>query len=289
GRWILTPGVRFEHADLQRLDFSTSDPTRGLGPTRVRENSVSTTIPGMGALYRISPQWRLLAGIHKGYNPPAPGSSAAEETSLNVEIGTRYNSGRLRFESIYFVNDYDNLVGTVTESTGGGGEIGDQFDGGEVTVRGLELSTAYEWSLGNLRVPVDLEYTWTIEAEFENAFASGFEPWGTVRVGDELPYIPEHQLRVAAGLANNQWRFNLAANYVGKLRTVAGQGAPAAGESTRSHAVWDLVAAWQFTPKLSSYIKVDNLLDETYIAARRPAGARPGLPRTAYLGITYRL
>jgi Fe(3+) dicitrate transport protein len=53
--------------------------------------------------------------------------------------------------------------------------------------------------------------------------------------------------------------------------------------------VWDLMAAWQFTPRLSTYIKVDNFMDESYIAARRPAGVRPGLPRTAYLGLTYRL
>jgi len=289
GKWILTPGVRFEEVDLERLDFSTSDPTRSNGPTRVRENSVSTVIPGMGALYRLSPSWRLLAGVHKGYNPPAPGSSASEETSLNVEFGARYDDNRLRFESIYFVNDYDNLVGTVTESTGGGGEIGDQFDGGEVTVSGLELSAAYEWNLGHIRVPVDVEYTWTTEAEFENAFDSGFDPWGTVEVGDELPYIPEHQLRASAGLANNTWRVNLAANYIGRLRTMAGQGAFVSAESTDSHVVWDVVAAWQFTPKLSTYIKIDNLFDETYIAARRPAGIRPGLPRTAYLGLTYRL
>ena len=50
-----------------------------------------------------------------------------------------------------------------------------------------------------------------------------------------------------------------------------------------------MVAAWQLTPQLSTYVKVDNLFDETYIAARRPAGVRPGLPRPAYLGLTYRL
>ena len=87
---------------------------------------MSTTIPGIGALYRINTDWRLLAGVHKGYNPPGPGSSADEESSLNIEAGARYDSGALRFEGIYFLNDYDNLVGTVTESTGGGGDIGDQ-------------------------------------------------------------------------------------------------------------------------------------------------------------------
>jgi Fe(3+) dicitrate transport protein len=289
GDWILTPGVRFEDIDMTRLDYSTSDPSRSQGPSRVRENSTQVVIPGIGALYRVSEEWRLLAGVHKGYNPPAPGSSANEEDSVNFEAGARYDSGSLSFEGIYFLNDYDNLVGTVTESTGGGGEVGDQFDGGEVVVSGLELSGGYNWRLGSVDVPFELRYTWTAEAAFQNAFESDFDPWGDVQVGDELPYIPEHQLRAATGLETGKWRINIAANYVGKLRTRAGQGAFIPEESIDSHLVWDMVAAWQFTPQLSTYVKVDNLFDETYIAARRPAGVRPGLPRTAYLGLTYRL
>jgi Fe(3+) dicitrate transport protein len=289
GDWILTPGVRFEDIDMKRLDYATSDPTRSQGPSRVRENSTQEVIPGMGALYRLTPEWRLLAGLHKGFNPPAPGSSASAEESLNFETGARYDGGAMSFEGIYFLNDYDNLVGTVTESTGGGGDIGDQFDGGEVRVSGLELSGAYRWQLGSVDLPVDLRYTWTAEAEFRNAFDSDFDPWGDVQVGDELPYIPKHQMRATAGLESNRWRFDIAASYIGKLRTRAGQGAYVPEESIGSHVVWDMVAAWRFTPRLSTYVKVDNLLDETYVAARRPAGMRPGLPRTAFLGLTYRL
>jgi len=289
GKWILTPGVRVEDVDMRRLDFSTADPSRDQGPTRVRENSVSMAIPGMGALYRLNNEWRLLAGVHKGFNPPAPGSSANEESSLNIEVGTRFDNDALSFEAIYFINDYDNLVGTVTDSTGGGGDIGDQFDGGEVTVAGLELSANYGWSVGSVAIPFGLKYTWTTEAEFKNAFESDFDPWGDVEVGDELPYIPEHQLRATTGLEHEQWRVNLAVSYIGQQRTKAGQGPYDPGESIDSRVVWDFMAAWQFTPKLSTYIKIDNLSNETYIAARRPAGVRPGLPRTAYLGLTYRL
>jgi Fe(3+) dicitrate transport protein len=289
GNWILTPGIRFEDVELRRFDYSTADPGRDQGPTRVRTNSISTTIPGIGALYRLNEDWRLLAGVHKGYNPPAPGSSANEESSLNIEVGTRYDSGALRFEGIYFVNDYDNLVGTVTESTGGGGEIGDQYDGGAVRVSGLELSTGYSWNAGGLEVPVSLEYTWTSEAEFRSSFDSDFGPWGDVQVGDELPYIPEHQVRLMSGLEAERWRISVALNYLGQVRTLAGQGAFDPAESIDSRVVWDGLASWQFTSRVSAYLKVDNLLDESYIAARRPAGVRPGLPRTAYLGVTYRL
>lgn len=289
GDWIFTPGVRFEDIELTRYDYSTADPTRALGPTRVRKNSVQVFIPGAGVLYRLNSDWRLLAGVHKGFNPPSPGSSAKEESSINFEAGVRYHNDDLRFESIYFRNDYDNLVGTVTDSTGGGGVIGDQFDGGEVIVSGLELSTDYSFGIGLFDIPVGLNYTWTNEAEFKNAFDSGFDPWGQVEVGDALPYIPEHQFRASVGLSNERFRVNLAANYVGKMRTKAGQGSYDPQETIQSHVVWDAIATWQFTESLSTYVKLDNLFDASYVAARRPAGLRPGLPRTAYIGLTFRL
>jgi len=291
GNWILTPGVRFEEIDTRRLDFSTDDPDRSDGPTRVRDNSVSVVIPGMGVLYRLNDRWRLLGGIHRGYNPPAPGSAAAEEDSLNIEFGTRYANNGASFEAIYFVNDYDNLVGTVTASTGGSGAIGDQFDGGEVVVEGLEVNAGYEMDLGasGMTLPLTLQYTWTTEAEFENAFESEFEPWGDVQVGDELPYIPEHQLRAAAGLEHQRFTFNLAASFVDETRSVAGQGPIPEDQRIGSYVVWDTVARWRFSESLDVYAKVDNLFDEVYEVARRPAGLRPGLDRTAYVGVNYRL
>ena len=73
------------------------------------------------------------------------------------------------------------------------------------------------------------------------------------------------------------------------MRTKAGQGAYERQETIDSHIVWDAIATWNFTESLSTYVKVDNLLDETYIASRRPSGVRPGLPRTAYVGLTFRL
>ena len=289
GNWTFTPGARFEDIDMQRLDYSTSDPDRGDGPTRIRENSVSVFIPGVGALYALNDNWRLLGSVSKGFNPPGPGSSAAEEDSLNFEFGTRFDDGRSSLEAIYFRNDYDNLVGTVTESTGGGGEIGDQFDGGQVLVQGLEMTASLLASAGEMDVPLSLQYTWTAEAEFGSAFESDFDPWGDVEVGDELPYIPEHQLRATAGLTGEAWGFDISAAYIGRMRATAGQGAFDPADTIDSYVVWDLIGRWRWSDSVTTYVKVDNLFDETYIASRRPAGVRPGLERTAYLGVTLSL
>lgn len=288
-KWTFTPGIRVEDIDMERLDYATTDPARVLGPTGVRQNSVTAVIPGIGALYDVSDRWKLLAGLHKGFNPPAPGSSAAEEDSINVELGTRFANGKTQFEAIYFLNDYDNLVGTVTASTGGGGQVGDQFDGGEVSVQGLELSGSVIGTAGDLDLPLQLQYTWTTEAKFQSGFESDFEPWGDVEPGDELPYIPEHQLRLSAGLRSDGWGVDLSAAYIGRMRSNAGQGAIEPAESIDSHVVWDLIGRWNWSDNISTYLKVDNLFDEVYVASRRPAGLRPGLERTAYIGVTLTL
>ena len=289
GRWILTPGVRYEHIDLERIDYSTADPSRAAGPTRVRRNSVSVMIPGIGALYRLNPEWRLLAGVHKGYNPPAPGSTADAEESVNVEAGVRFDNTRFSVEAIAFVNDYGNLVGTVTESTGGGGQVGDQFDGGEALVRGIEFSLGASPAVGAWVVPIDLRYTWTGKAEFQNAFDSDYGPWGEVGSGDELPYIPEHQLRAMTGIESGHFRFNVAATYVDAMRIRAGHEDIDSASGIASHVVWDALGSWQFSESMSVYVKLDNAFDRRYVAAQRPSGYRPGLPRTAYLGFTLAL
>lgn len=286
GRWSLTPGLRWESIELTRRDFATDDPARAMGPTGVSSHSLDVLIPGLGAIYRLDGDWQLLAGVYEGFNPPGPGSDAGEEQSVNYELGARFASGDLRAEAIAFHNDYSNLVGTVTASTGGGGDIGDQFDGGKVVVNGVELQGGYTWRAGTgIDVPLELAYTWTAKAEFEQGFASDFEPWGDVMAGDSLPYIPEHQVQLQIGLDAGRWGAYLNAGYVAETRTRAGSGSIPDNESTDSFVVFDLAGKLRLTPRIDAFLRVDNVLDEEYIVARRPAGVRPGRDRAALIGL----
>ena len=103
--------------------------------------------------------------------------------------------------------------------------------------------------------------------------------------GDRLPYLPEHLARAEAGVVGERWRLALAANYLDKMRTVAGRGAIPAGEATDSAVVWDLSAGFRLDEQAELYARIENLSDQEYIVARRPAGARPGQPRSAFVGI----
>lgn len=287
GDWVLQPGLRYETIDTRRIDYGAADPSRTGTPTVV-EGSESVLMPGIGVTRRINPQLSLVAGVHRGFTPPAPGNADAEaEDSLNYEFGLRYAQGALSSELIGFYNDYDNLLGTCTAATGGGCTIGDQFNGGEVEVKGLEASLAYD--IGAARglgygVPVRVGYTWT-DAQFKTSFDSGFGEWGDVQAGDELPYLPEHQLFAAVGLQQADWRVDLSARYTDDMRTVAGSGAIPDAERVESHVVMDLAGDYRISKDGRLFLAVENLADETYMAARRPAGVRAGKPRSVMAGL----
>ena len=291
GRWTLTPGLRFESIDYRREDYGRDDPERSGADLSLRENGVDVWIPGLGVAYRASDALRVFAGVHKGFAPPGPGrdEQTEAEESVNYELGLRTAGRPLAVELVGFYNDYDNLLGADTLSSGGSG-TGELFNGGAVEVVGLEA--AARWDLGRARgwalgVPLRLAYTWT-EAEFRTSFETDFADWApAVERGDELPYLPEHQLAAGAGLLGEAWGAHLDLIWVDQMRTTAGRGPIAAGEGTDAHLLLDLAAEYRFGSGLAAFVQVRNLTDEVYVAARRPAGARPGLPRTALIGLSW--
>lgn len=287
GALRLSPGIRYEHIRMKRSDYSRTVPDRSEGPTQVRENKATEWISGIGATYALTDRVKLLGGVHEGFNPASPGSTASAETSTNWEFGVRYEGARYYAEAIGFITDYDNLVGTVTESTGGGGEIGDQFEAGEAVVRGIELlgeTVLWEFA-GGWRVPARLAWTWTPDAEFDNSFASSFEPWGEVVAGDRMPYLPEHVGQVGLGLEGDRLEVHLNFAYQSETRTKAGSGSIPANERTDSAFVVDLAASYRLTQHFSLLARVQNLFDEEYIASRSPNGVRPGHDRLAMVGV----
>lgn len=284
GRWILSPGVRYERIDLSRTNYSTATGRRDV-VLSVNQTEVDAVIPGFGATWLMDENLSLFASVHRGFNPPGPASGSESEKSVNAEFGLRYGRDALSTELVGFVSDYSNLVGTCTASSGGNCTVGDQFDGGEARVSGLEASLGYDFGQGGaLSFPVSLSYTFT-RAEFRNSFESSFEEWGDVQSGDRLPYLPEHLLHAEAGVVGERWRVALAANYLDEMRSVAGRGAIPAGEATDSAVVWDLSAGFRLDEQAELYARIENLSDEEYVVARRPAGARPGQPRSAFVGI----
>ena len=141
----------------------------------------------------------------------------------------------------------------------------------------------YETSL-----PIGVTYTYT-HAEFQSSFDVDFDEWGTVSAGDELPYLPAHQFYVHAGIVQPQWQAHIGGKFVDEMRTTAGSGAIGYGEGTDAHFVVDLSGDVALSDTTRAFVNVNNLFDEEYVAARRPAGARPGMPLTVFGGVKFSL
>src|SRR5690606_31299852 len=121
--------------------------------------------------------------------------------------------------------------------------------------------------------------------EFGSSFTTTFAPWGTVEAGDELPYIPAHQLTLNAGLTGPRWRTQLSMNYVDEVRAEAGSGAIPADRKIDSRVLLDLTAEFDVADQAAVFVGVENVTDEVYNVAFSPAGARPGKPRTYLVGL----
>lgn len=284
GAWRATPGLRFENVQLRRRDYGKTDPSRTGRDLRNRKNEVSAWIPGVGLSYRFSSDLSSFVGIHKGFAPPGDKEGTRPEESLNYETGIRFDRDGYRTEAVLFFNDYSNLLGSDLAAAGGTGEL---VNGGEVNVVGAEMTAATDLSAYlpvHIGLPATLTYTYT-NASFRNDFISDFEPWGEVSSGFELPYIPRHRLAASVGLEGERWGLDVRASYVGRMRTQAGRGRYVPAFSTDERFLLDATLEYAFASTSRLYLSARNVTDRVYVAARRPAGVRPGLPRTFAMGI----
>lgn len=287
GKWRLAPGLRYETIDLAQRTYARTDPDRA-GATTVATTTVDAVIPGFGISYAARPGISLLGGVHKGFAPPGPGAAEGTqvERSVNYEFGARVQGSSLRGEALGFFNNYGNLLGRDSLATGGSGD-GQLFNGGKALVYGLEMSAQWVGTRAprlGLDLPVRVTYTFT-HTEFRNGFQSQFGPWGNVQIGDELPYVPRHQLYASVDADHGAWRARLEGFYVGRMRTLAGQGPHVPIDSTDAYFVVNISGEYELPKGARLFASVQNVGDSTYIVARHPAGVRPGLPRLAQVGL----
>ncbi len=291
GRWTLSAGARLESIDFELRDFGRADPGRTGESLELASSRIDVLVPGVGASFAASDDWVLFAGVHRGFAPPGPGQSrqARAEESVNWEAGFRRRGRGLAAQVVGFWSDYRNLLGRDTLSSGGEG-TGSAFNGGRVDVRGLEAELDFDPGRARgwrLEMPLKLAYTWTT-ARFRSGFETDFADWAPrVEAGDELPYLPRQQLLASAGVIGRRVSLFADLAWSSPMRTVAGRGPLVAEESTDELATADLSLKVRLRPGLELTAQVLNLTDETVLVARRPAGLRPGLPRSTLVGVSW--
>jgi Fe(3+) dicitrate transport protein len=132
--------------------------------------------------------------------------------------------------------------------------------------------------------PVSLAYTFT-QGSFLSSFNATNEDWGLVNKGDRLPYLFTHQLTFNASVEHQNFDFQVSSKYNGAMRTVPGQGEIEAPDKIASNFIIDVSANYKINRYFTAFGSVNNLANEAYVVAHRPAGLRPGMPRSFLFGL----
>lgn len=312
----VTPGLRFEYftydRDVSRVGYENVDITQ-------RDDMIEW-IPGIGVNYTYGDNSSVFAGIHRGFGPPRVKDAISvgqldeqdlspEETfilqteeldmerSWNYELGTRsVLIPGLDFELTGFLLDFSNQVIPVAEAAGGEGIASRLTNGGATQNYGVE--TAFNMDLGmisgNPILPAfEFTSTYTNATFAEDRFVEDGDETKNVK-GNRLPYSPAF---MATASLIQQFDFGLELNLNG---TYTGeQYGDALNRQTPtldgregkidSYFLLDATTSYQI-PALSGVsftVSVKNLLNERYIASRRPQGIRLGMPRLITAGIDW--
>jgi iron complex outermembrane receptor protein/hemoglobin/transferrin/lactoferrin receptor protein len=278
GRLGLQLGARYDNVSLQ----AATDENYTAVDTREKEWSVWTG--STGASWALNQRWKLVGTLGRGFRTPSifelyadgvHGGVAAyqrgnpeleAETSLNTDLGIRWQGDDLKLGLTLFNNDIDNyiyLANTGTIHTGSGLPIY-QVEQEDARLRGVELSLS-----GSL--------TRWLEVEASYEAVSG----ELTSTDNELPLLPAKRLRAELRIHHNTWRGlrdlrgHLSANHAW-AKDAAGPYEPFAQfdnipfgtASTDAYTLWELGAGFDLPLKGNRSLEVDfrieNLFDTAY-------------------------
>lgn len=315
GDWSMTPGVRVESVDYQRLNLLPGQQAKG-------QSALIQPLPSFALNYDASKQASLFFGVHRGFAPPRVEDSVyntgnpveiGPELSWNYEVGIRGKPlTGLKTDLTYFRNDYQTL--TVLGTVGGNDTPVAQgqalFQGIELMVR-ADAAELFNWMHNPY---IQLAYTWLPTAETTSAFhclplANGSMsancPNGLVygsKAGNRSPYAPENLLTASVGYSHpsgfdahfetvlvtdqNSDFLNLdtAAEHPKGANSVEAR----SGQYGKipAYVVVNLAGTYKVYKGLDMYVSVKNLFDNTYIVDR-VRGILPGSPRLVQAGFKY--
>ena len=283
---LVTPGIRVEHLSTETFTLRES------GTDTFDTGSKSTTgvVPGIGMVYGQK-RANVFGGLHYGYAPPRITSSVSPrgrpqqlrgDRGISYELGARAQPvSWTRGEATGFFSNYANQV-AVNPSVTGEGNLADVGATNIVGVEsGLQVSIDKLLRLGTV-VELGARYTYSRATFRYGPFA-----------GNLLPYAPEHSFNTNLDVEHpNGFGAQIAYAFVGPqftdgANTRAEDVSGLVGVIDSRHIVDAMVRYRHKKSGISVRLSAKNLLDSTYVIARRPEGIFPGPYRQILLGVRW--
>lgn len=280
-KWMFILASRFED-----VNFSNKDSLNILQKNRHDQ----VFIPGASIGYRWSEDFTQRLSVNRGATLALADNSGQKkrQESLNYEFESAFVSREYDFSGdlVLFINDYQNITGICSDSTGcNPQQLDSQFSGGKALVRGAELRLAKSYALGEWWFPIQLNASF-LQAEFKNSFQSSSSEWGvgSIKTGDPLPYIPQSQYSLMVGSEFRKWKQDLVLNYTGAFYD---QSVEAGRIRLAGYGILDWVHHYQMSDQHRLSFKAENLLAKEYAVSFRPFGFRPGKPQSFMMTYTW--
>ncbi len=282
GEWTLTPALRFEAVDFELKNKLT-------GTDNKRDDQVY--LPGLSLMKKISSESAIRASVNKAATLAglsSTGNEKREEANI-YEFEWNYMDREASAEAqvTLFYNDYQNITGTCTVSTGcAGNQLDVQFNGGKAKIYGVESKAGKNWTYGAYDFPVTANITY-LQSAFETEFNSTSPEWGTglVKKGDPLPYVPEWLTSISLGTRKGRYYQELTISHQSE---VYDQSAAAGRDKIEAFGILDWSAQYSYSENGKFLTKIDNILGREYAVAARPFGYRPGKPQSFQIGLQHR-
>ena len=285
GNWTITPGIRFEHVEVERDSIIRRDNPNGF----VNRESFTEWLPSISASYALTPAWTLFSSFNTSFGTvqhlqlsDIADNELEPEIAHTIELGARYEQDGLKAEATLFNIDFSNKI-----------EFDDDLayalNRGKTHHYGIELSAGY--TLPGSGLSLYGNYAWT-RAEFES---------GTF-AGNELPYYSNHIANVGLSYDLQPWLFNLngyaqSGQYTDNANTedlTVSSGGLYSGR-TPGFAYWNMSLSRDFRlgeTDATLTAGINNMFDQRYysLSGVNPysAGIQVGQPRNAYLEASLR-
>ena len=323
--WHITPGVRLERFSYDRRILKTrvrrQDPA---GATRRPEDvdlrstdDLFEVIPGLGTAWNPLATVTVFAGAHRGFAPPRvkdaliypdPKLGSGQEVpqlqtlhldaerSVNYELGVRVGPRPyLALEATAFYLDFSNQIIAPSLSAGAVSQAA-LANQGATRHRGVEASITFDVAKA-LQQPFGLIArlgATHVNAVFSRDRFIRAASGDTVNVrGNDLPYAPRLTasgsitLSAGAGLEARIDGLYVGEQFADNFETVEASPTGLVGRIP-SYRVYDLSVRYGIPLLESASVSanIKNLFGARYIASRRPEGIKPGIPRTAFVGLS---
>ena len=279
GRVLLAPGFRVEKVWTHSKNNQTQQTALG---------EQLALLPGLGAVVSLPEDFDVLAGVHRGYSPVAPGNTGTvnPEFAWNVEAGARLTKRRLKLEVVGFYSDYSNLLSTCSLAAGCTTDEGSlQFNGGRVQVYGVEaVAKTFVRLPEGLSLHFGINYTFS-DSRFTSAFVSQDPSWGVVQVGYKLPLIPAHRGQGTISLEHAKFEVGVGLAVQSDMWQVASSTAPLPSQVIPGRALLDAFVNWHANDFITLYATGTNLTNNPALAGRAPFGARAIAPIQVTAGL----